>query len=99
MFFYRRIMKNDPLLEFSIVAIEKRIVFFETMIEDKSLLELKPVKKKKVNNTVDLTTRHPIYEWYRNIVYASLFGSSMVYTAFVDYVRENYITWSKGKEK
>jgi hypothetical protein len=73
-----RLLKNDPVVEKGKLYIEGRIKFFETMIEDKSLLNEKP-KRKKVRES-DLLAKNPVYEWYRTVMYITLFS----YKTFVE---------------
>ena len=73
-----KLLRNDPQVEKGKLYIEGRIKFFETMIEDKSLLKKRP-KRKKVKES-DLLAKNPVYEWYRTLTYITLFS----YKAFVE---------------
>ena len=83
-----KLLRNDPQVEKGKLYIEGRIKFFETMIEDKSLLKKRP-KRKKIKES-DLLARNPVYEWYRNIMYITFFG----YKSFIDYATQ-YMTYFK----
>ena len=84
--------KSDPYIEKGEVYIENKIKFFESMIQDKSLL-FKKVKKKKVKQS-DLLSRNPFYEWYRNTMFVTNFGIKM----FTDSLSQYMSYFKKDKE-
>lgn len=84
--------KPDPYIEKGEVYIENKIKFFESMIQDKSLLFKKPKKKKTKQS--DLLSRNPAYEWYRNAMFVTNFG----YKMFTDSISQYMSYFKKGKE-
>jgi hypothetical protein len=67
----KKIFGDVDELQRVINANQLRLQFFESMIEDKSLLDKKIKKKKKKEDVLD---RNPIYYMYRNTVMAAAFG-------------------------
>jgi len=87
-----RLTGKDPVIDKGRIYIENRIKFFESMIQDKSLL-FKKVKKKKVKQS-DLLSRNPFYEWYRNTMFVTNFGIKM----FTDSLSQYMSYFKKDKE-
>jgi hypothetical protein len=87
----KRIMKNDPELVKLLYNNQKRIQFYETYIEDKTLLD-KKVKKTKKNKT-DILSRNPVYLWYRNL----FFVTNLSYRMFSDSFQSYLSLFKKGK--
>lgn len=81
----RKLMGNDPTLLYCQEANEKRIVFLENMIKDKSLLHKKMKKKKKEKNP-DILARSTSYEWYRNIMMVTNIGYKIMIDSFQTYM-------------
>mgnify|MGYP003333503754 FL=1 len=89
----RRVMGLDYTL-LSLQAInEKKIQFYETMINDKTLLQKKR-KKKKVSKDPDILARSTPYEWYRNFMIVSNIGYKMM----IESVQAYMSLFKKGKE-
>lgn len=88
-------MPTDPWLNRGAITIERKIEFFENMIEDKELIKKKKKKKKKQRNP-DILLRSPIYTLYRDAMIVTNIG----YRFFMD-MAQNYISLytSKKKEK
>ena len=86
-------MGPDPTLLTLQVMNEKKIQFFETMINDKTLLQKKH-KRKKVSKDPDILARSTPYEWYRNFMIASNIGYKMM----ADSVQAYMSYFKKGKE-
>jgi len=89
----RKLLKNDPAIDKGEEYIDGRITFFETMIQNKSLLSKKQ-KKKKRNKDPDILARNPFYEAYRQALYVTVFG----YKMFTDSVSGYMSYFKKGKE-
>ena len=81
----RRVMGLDPTLLTLQVMNEKKIQFYETMINDKTLLNKKHKRKKKEKNP-DILARSTSYEWYRNFMLASNIGYKMMIDSFQAYM-------------
>ena len=81
----RKIMGPDPYLLACQEANEKRIQFFESMIDDKILLQKKHKRKKQEKNP-DILARSTSYEWYRNFMMASNIGYKMMIESFQAYM-------------
>ncbi len=81
----RRVMGPDPTLLTLQGMNEKRIQFFETMIDDKTLLQKKHKRKKKEKNP-DILARSTSYEWYRNFMLASNIGYKLMVESFQAYM-------------
>jgi len=82
-------MREDQLVDLFADANQRRIDFFEYMIEDKSLLEKKH-KIKKSNKIKGLLNPEPNKDWYRfcrNFVYYTVFN----YKVAKDYMSEYYV--------
>jgi hypothetical protein len=85
-----KLLRNDPVVEKGKLYIEGRIKFFETMIEDKSLLKKRP-RRKKIKES-DLLARNLVYEWYRNVFIAAAFSYKMFsdsVTSYMSYFRKD----------
>ncbi len=80
-----KLLKNDPVVKKGKAYIEGRIKFFESMIEDKTLLH-KKIKRNKKEKENDLLARNPIYEWYRNAYLISKISYSAMYDFFQAYM-------------
>lgn len=81
----RKVMGPDPYLLSCQEQNEKKIQFFETMIDDKTLLHKKH-KRKKTNKDPDILARSTSYEWYRNFMIASNIGYQMMVESFQAYM-------------
>lgn len=91
---YKRMKKLMPTERLLIVGNEmndKYINFFESMISDNQLL-INKHKKKKCKDS-DILARNPVYEWYRQALYITVFS----YKTFVDSAVQ-YMNWFKKKE-
>lgn len=88
----RKVMKNEHLLYVGEEMVDKKIQFFEDMIENKSLLSKKPKKRKTTQS--DLLARNPVYEWYRN----TMFITTITYKMLSDYVSSYMSYFKKDKE-
>ena len=86
-------MSNDPAIDKGEEYIDGRIAFFETMIQNKSLLDKKQ-KKKKRNKDPDILARNPVYEMYRNTLYFTVFGYKMLSDSVSGYM--SYFKKGKG---
>jgi hypothetical protein len=73
------------------IANHKRMMFFESMIEDKTLLQKKHKRKKQKDP--DILARNPVYEWYRQSLYVTVFS----YKMFMDSVSQYMSYFKKGK--
>lgn len=89
----RKLLKNDPAIDKGEEYIDGRIAFFESMIQNKSLLSKKQ-KKKKRNRDPDILARNPAYEMYRQVLYVTVFG----YKMFTDSVSHYMSYFKKGKD-
>ena len=89
----RKLLKNDPAIDKGEEYIDGRIAFFETMIQNKSLLSKKQ-KKKKRNRDPDILARNPAYEMYRQVLYVTVFGYKML----TDSVSHYMSYFKKGKD-
>ena len=81
----RKVMGPDPTLLICQAMNEKKIQFFENMINDKTLLQKKH-KRKKTNKDPDILARSTSYEWYRNFMIASNIGYKMMIDSFQAYM-------------
>ena len=88
-------MGLDPALLTFQEMNEKRIQFFESMIEDKTLLH-KKVKKKKRDKDPDILARSTAYEWYRNVMMVTNIGYKMMADSFQAYM--SFFSFKKGKD-
>ena len=79
-----RLTGKDPVIDKGRIYIENRIKFFESMIQDKSLLKKKP-KRKKVKES-DLLARNPLYELYRNTFIITTLGYKMLWDSLGQYM-------------
>ena len=86
-------MPHEPLLRQGVIMAEKRIQYFETMIQDKELLKKKHKKKKQKDP--DILARNPVYEWYRVAFMATTLGYKMLMDSAVTYM--SY--FKKGKQE
>jgi hypothetical protein len=91
----RRVMGPDPTLLICQDMNEKRIQFFENMIDDKTLLQKKHKRKKQENP--DILARSTSYEWYRNFMMASNIGYKIMVDSFQAYM--SYFYNKKGKQE
>ena len=89
----RKLLSNDPAIDKGEEYIDGRIAFFETMIQNKSLLHKKQ-KKKKRNRDPDILARNPAYEMYRQALYVTVFS----YKMFTDSVSHYMSYFKRGKE-
>jgi|DEB3_MinimDraft_2_1074329.scaffolds.fasta_scaffold31246_2 hypothetical protein len=89
----RKLLRIDPAIDKGEEYIDGRIAFLETMIQNKSLLHKKQ-KKKKRNKDPDILARNPVYEMYRQALYATVFGYKMLTDSVSGYM--SY--FKKGKE-
>ena len=87
-------MGPDPTLLTFQEMNEKRVQFFEFMIEDKTLLH-KKIKKKKRDKDPDILARSTSYEWYRNFMMVSTIGYKMMMESIQTYTSLFY----KKKDK
>lgn len=81
----RKLIGDDPLLLQFQECNDKRMLFFESMIEDKSILHKK--KRKSINRSDDLLAKHPLVEFYK-YAWVSTFCS---YNMAIKYV-QNYLS-------
>lgn len=79
-------MGPDPTLLTLQEMNEKKIRYFEYMIEDKTLLHKKIKRKKKKDKDPDILARSTSYEWYRNFMIASNIGYKMMVESFQTYM-------------
>ena len=89
----RKLLSNDPAIDKGEEYIDGRIAFFETMIQNKSLLDKKQ-KKKKRNKDPDILARNPVYEMYRQKLYFTVFGYKMLSDSVSGYM--SYFKKGKG---
>ena len=82
----RRVMGPDPTLLTLQQMNEKKIQFFESMINDKTLLQKKHKRKKKTPKDPDILARSTSYEWYRNFMIATNIGYKMMVESFQAYM-------------
>ena len=82
----RRVMGPDPTLLTLQEMNEKKIQFFEYMIQDKTLLHKKVKRKKKKDKDPDILARSTSYEWYRNLMIMSNIGYKMMMESFQTYM-------------
>jgi len=87
-----RLMPTDPWLNKGLPQLEKRIQFFESMIENKELMKKRRKRKKECN--ADILTRNPIYTWYRDAMIVTNIG----YKFFSD-IAQSYISLYTNKKK
>jgi hypothetical protein len=80
----RKVMGPDPYLLSCQEQNEKRIQYFEYMINDKTLLHKKHKRKKQQNP--DILARSTSYEWYRNFMVVSNIGYKMMIDSFQAYM-------------
>ena len=79
-----KIMPDEPLLNIGLEMVDKRIVFFESMIQDKTLLLKKPKKKKE--KSLDILAKNPVYEWYKLAYIATTLSYKMVMQSTTNYM-------------
>jgi hypothetical protein len=89
----RKLLSNDPAVDKGEEYIDGRIAFFETMIQNKSLLDKKQ-KKKKRNKDPDILARNPVYDMYRQALYVTVFSYKML----SDSVSQYMSYFKKGKQ-
>lgn len=68
----RNLMPYENLIHIGEQMTDNNIVFFASMINDKSLLKNNHNKKRQKEK--DILLRNPVYEWYKTIIYMSLVG-------------------------
>ena len=90
----RKVMGPDPSLIAFQDGNEKRIQFFESMINDKTLLHKKH-KRKKRTKSIDILARNPVIEWYKIAFMATTFSYKMFTDSVSQYM--SYFT-KKGKQ-
>jgi len=90
----RRVMGPDLILLSLQQINEKKIQFFESMINDKALLQKKHKRKKRTPKEPDILARSTSYEWYRNFMIATNIGYKMM----VDSVQAYMSYFRKEKE-
>ena len=81
----RKVMGPDPYLLSCQQMNEKRIQFFESMINDKTLLQKKHKRKKKEKDP-DILARSTTHLWYRNFMMASNIGYKIMIESFQAYM-------------
>lgn len=87
----RKLYGHDPMLDIGEVNVDNKILFLQSMIQDKSILKnKKPKIDKRPYN--DILSRNPIWELYRHTIMISLFS----YKTITDTV-SNYFS-SKSKQ-
>lgn len=89
----KKLLKNDPVMDKGEEYIDNRIAFFESMIQNKSLLH-KRHRKKKRNKDPDILARGSMYEMYRHALYFTVFG----YKMFADSLTGYMSNLKKGKD-
>ena len=89
----KKLMNHDHLVYQMEEYNSKKIEYFESMIQDKTLLH-KRIKKKKKNKDSDILARNPVYEWYRTALYMTVFS----YKTFRHSMREYMALFKKGKD-
>ena len=80
----KKLFKTEHLLYVGDEMIDRKIQFFEYMIQDKSLLLRKP-KKVKIQQS-DLLARNPLYEWYRNTLFVTTFSYKFITDSLSQYM-------------
>lgn len=90
-----RIMPHEPLLREGEIMVTKRIQFYETMIQDKSLLH-KKVKKKKKEKDPDILARGIFREWYRNAYVLTKVSYNIMSKSVQTYM--SFFSNKKGKD-
>lgn len=70
----KKLMPLEKQLIDGEIANAKMIQFFEQFIIDKSLLVKKHKKKKQ---QTDILAKNPVYEWYRQALYITVFSYKM----------------------
>ena len=80
----RKLLGNDPEINKCELYVERKILFLEGMIQDKTLLNKKPKKKKKKD--LDILARNPVYEMYRQTLYFTVFGYKMLTDSVTGYM-------------
>lgn len=88
-----KLMPTDPWLNRGVTILEKKIKFFESMIQNKELLKKKRKKKTKECNP-DILTRSPIYTMYRD----AMIITNISYRFFMD-VAHSYISLYTNRKK
>lgn len=89
----RKLLKDDPVVDQGEERINGRIQFLESMISDKSLLHKK--RKKKKRKELDILAKNPVYEWYRQALYVTVFS----YKMFMDSVSQYMSYFKKGRQE
>jgi len=86
----KKLLQNDPLIAIGEEMLDKKMQFLENMISDKSLLQKKHNRKKEKD--LDILARNPVYEWYRQALYVTVFS----YKMFSDSVSQYMSYFKKG---
>lgn len=76
--------ENDTLVIEGELLVDNRIKFFESMIQDKSLL--KKNHKKKKTKDLDILAKNPMYDWYKTVFMVTSFGYGIMINSFKSYV-------------
>lgn len=79
-----KLMKGDGNVVNVSEALDKRIAFFESMIEDKSIL----TKKVKRLKCIDVLEKNPLLEYYRYGMYVTLFGYQIFWDSMKVYMKQ-----------
>lgn len=90
-----RMMPHESLLREGEIMATKRIQFFETMIQDKSILH-KKVKRKKKEKDPDILARGIFHEWYRNAYVLTKVSYNMMAKSVQTYM--SFFSIKKGKD-
>lgn len=80
----QKLMPDDIHLHKGIKIIENKIMFFESMIENKELIKRRVKKKKECDP--DVLARSMIHTWYRNAFFVSTIGYRMMLETAQDYM-------------
>ena len=91
----KKLMKHDHLVYQMEEYNEKKIRYFEYMIQDKTLLHKKVKRKKKKNKDLDILARSTAHEWYRNFMVVTNIGYKLMTDSFQAYM--SFFTNKKGK--
>jgi hypothetical protein len=76
----KKLMPTEQLLIVGEEMVEKNMEFYAFVINNKQLLDKKHKKKKEKDK--DVLARNPVYEWYRNVFYLTVFSyKTFMYSA------------------
>lgn len=95
----RRMFGHDSGLEKGEISNDKRIEFFESMINDKSLLHKRQRRKKDKDQ--DILTRSPIYLAYRNVFFFTTFSYHLFLdsaTRYASYIKKGRKKWREKEQ-